>query len=1293
MSDSEIEIVFSDEEEEELKEEDEEEFEDKEDLEEVEEFEDEDIGYELNLSITGARPGDVLIGRQKCTMEVKIRVYQKEIWPQKDHLDELRDYPKVWKSFIQKLSNLPFFAKMKFEEREKWLEEHQSNNEFIDGDCEMDLLDAGKQKDSKFCDLPQEDLDTLMKGKENETGHWTFDEVQSFFPRKAGSKAKHQTLVFIKGFWKVVSDYKVVNSHKGIIFDVQNGLLLTECKANEDQEIIKIQGIPKTLKEDKRRGWVKDKTQDIAFLISKDRYNLKIIDELIKEVYMKHKKYKKCKDQEEYIISLVSKIKQDFKDYSAGAFKSEMQKIIRFAAPEVSLFDGEIVDADLVLCVVVGMLAQNPGSFVPDIQRYVTGLESVGKRLAVICGIEDVYMPPERMNELVSLLSGALLAQRVRSWIPNKQTLINWMETALKSKYEERCAAYDWHEGLEIKPYCISNKISKMKVCSALIDELKTFESDLGMIRYVAEHYDNLELLSYGKNKGVMPISHGTDQHWATGFVYFFSSETIKKVFYGKKITAQHQLPDSKDASSFGKLFKKVFWEVCGVNPRRHDHLSNIFDENIFEDDEFVKEVRFAQKMYLLSKKFSKEKRKTIKDKTYEFDFKLNNSWLAGLVGAIEIKGNPATIVTMRPDDPYQLIAVRKPARGMAEFITAEREEQAKKTAKQMLKDGIKLNAATSPSDFLKGAVVKLEDDVYYIEKDGVRMTWDDARELHFSLPYHNTIEKSIENALNYIGDGIEKNAFEKLNKLLRGKTNDVIYRALSYISNYKSEFEMNRVGRDGHGTYQAVNLNDPEAYQMLLTISQIFPAALRPVEKNVQKFSVPIGPLLWNIVSYIKEYLSKEDIEDDGWDDIDIVDELERKPWTHQIDTVEEMARNFKSGTKGSLLWLPVGLGKTLIIMKYIAWLKNENKLPKYILYTLPSSAIESVVHEIQAFGVKINYIIPLKSIKGKVIPEGVTVTQKCELVPFVINIIRHDDMRKIDNELRAYASNCMFLVDEVHKALNETKRTSACLDIARLSKLFVVFTGTVVTDNKVYKLLWWLEQIVEFEVNMKNFWVSANSIVARKVVTGVKVNRKEIVAKFTDKELNHHKSLIPISMGGNNHYTTIHDYIDASKVCYKACSRKMITETMRLIDKGVMLVAQNKEHQEILKNMLLKEDVNDEDIYVLTGENSIFLTDEHVKKKKVHDYKVVIVPVNKPEGYTLTRLASTITSVYPSSCASRIQLFGRVNRIGQKAKEINEITVHCGLLSYILKNHDQAKSLMIALSDMAKKIDIKKV
>ena len=115
--------------------------------------------------------------------------------------------------------------------------------------------------------------------------------------------------------------------------------------------------------------------------------------------------------------------------------------------------------------------------------------------------------------------------------------------------------------------------------------------------------------------------------------------------------------------------------------------------------------------------------------------------------------------------------------------------------------------------------------------------------------------------------------------------------------------------------------------------------------------------------------------------------------------------------------------------------------------------------------------------------------------------------------------------------------------------------------------------------------------------------------------------------------------------------------------------------------------------------GGQSIHLTDDSVSQGRVRDYKVVIVTIRQAEGYTLTRLKVMVTSVYPSNQATRVQIEGRINRIGQvgyphvvegeEKRAIKYVTVHCGALTWILENHRDAKSIEDVMRQLADEID----
>lgn len=335
-------------------------------------------------------------------------------------------------------------------------------------------------------------------------------------------------------------------------------------------------------------------------------------------------------------------------------------------------------------------------------------------------------------------------------------------------------------------------------------------------------------------------------------------------------------------------------------------------------------------------------------------------------------------------------------------------------------------------------------------------------------------------------------------------------------------------------------------------------------------------------------------------------------------------------------------------------------------------------------------NLIVPTKSAGQHPLIKYVQRPGKSDVEEFTVNLIEHDHLRLCEERFASVAPQCIFVIDEVHKALNETKRTSVALSLSHLAEEFVALTGTPIIDSNTYKLIWWLEQIVPFEVNERNFWVAANAMVAKKVNTGVLVEREEVIPVMDGVIQHKYTTLVPPGLGGSNANFGPKYLREAIELCYETCTTAMIDLTAKCVKlkKGVMIVAHNSHHQTKLLKGLIKKGIAEKDIFVLSAGNSIFLTDQTVEEKKEYDYKVVITTIRKSEGYTLTRLNTLITSVYPSNNATREQIEGRINRIGQKAKSVTFYTVHCGILSYILKKHKDARNLSAVLETLADEI-----
>ena len=414
--------------------------------------------------------------------------------------------------------------------------------------------------------------------------------------------------------------------------------------------------------------------------------------------------------------------------------------------------------------------------------------------------------------------------------------------------------------------------------------------------------------------------------------------------------------------------------------------------------------------------------------------------------------------------------------------------------------------------------------------------------------------------------------------------------------------------------------------------------------------------------------------------------------PQNLQLAAIEEMRARHEDQRPGNFLWMTVGLGKTYCVLSHLKYLQGKGCLPPYIVYTLPASAMRSVVEEICAFGLEVEVLVPLKSAVRsdhplrRFIRQGPTVAPS----PFVVSVIEHDHLRMCEAALLQCAPNAFVVVDEVHKALNATKRTSVALEMSRLSRDFVALTGTPVVDEKTHKLMWWFEQLVEFEVNDANFWTAANGMVAKRETTRIPINYDEVVAEWSKEEEAEYMRLAPVRLGGKNSSVNPRVFTELMTLSYRAATREMVNQVRHLlVHGGVFVVTHTVDHMDEVHRLLLQKGVvRARDVFCLDKTNSILLTDDAVAAGKTRDYKVVLTTVRKCEGYTLTRLKSMVTSVYPSNNATREQIEGRINRIGQKAKELHIRTVHCGILTFILQHHKDARSLSQVLQTLADEV-----
>lgn len=1197
---------------------------------------------ELSVALTGATSGDLLVGVRNVNRGAILKI-DGDIFPSRKVLDELRNHGSLWKDFLSRLQVVKHLSKKDPEAREKWLDEQEDS---IPDGC---LTDAGAklmviQPGGMTQNVVAERLDEMMC-----SGYMNQRNFESYFPVKGhggGWKGRH-TLVLFRKYWRVVPRHDVVSSYEGrkisLTTQVNSYYVLPNIcsaytkKGRDSVRHVGLGDVPNNSHLPLNR-WTRSGTKDLA--VGFDNGGRPFV--------------------------MDDKLAQKMKGLTPGACKSLIQKIIRFRPKYVAfpsfLPGNSKISSEVCLSQLIRHLVAIPGSFVPDIQRYVTGAEAAFKR-TVVSILEDANAPLERIE---ASLSGALLAQRLQGWKPKEESVQDLCDVAIQALESNAYWDYNFARGARMDPCIAGLADDPGKNTSALLDEIKSFKSDLDFVRDIARGCGVVN--GYTFRPETMMMERCVDQHWAPDFVYFMDPSYV------------NSLCEEKNGKVFGDLFSATWQYSSSINPRKKE-----FE---IESNSFVRELRRAQRLYLVARQHPVATRVRIPNKEYKVHLDLPSGWLSCLIGPLSVRNK---VVTLGADDPLDLIVIRKPSRsnpnaspiGEAEIASAKLE------ATRILQSGVLLKAARAPIPELHGSKAYLTDDGFMVQTQEGMVSWDTIR-MNVKLEYpllEAPTEPLEEASLIEWGYGVTSGADLLLDEEIQAIEVPVLRRVLRFLSGYSCRVEMNSVGRDGAGTVHSVTRDDVAAYQSILRISSLYPAALMPRKAKPCSFDVKSPPLLWHVRSKLRASLDTMVKEPSRWKD---VEDKSRAPQAHQLDALELIKQNLLAGNPGTFLWMTVGAGKTMILLLYVQWLIRTGRMPKYFVYTLPSSALESVSKEIQLFGLQPRLMVPLKSACGRSYPEGVEVSQgkDVEPLPFRVNLVTVDThLRLCGRTLEKFAPDALFVFDEVHKNLNDSQRTSSALSLASLSRDFVAFTGTPVVDSKAYKLIAWLQKIVPFEVNQKNYLVAANAMISKQVNTRVKVLRSSIVASMDDLEKHRYESLVPPSLGGRNKNPVYIDWRTATDVCYEVVTREMSRLAMKL-NRGegrrVCLVCRDFTHQGVLYKHLLKLGAKPDEVLLLQRDKGVHLTPSDAASP----YKFAICPISRPEGYTLTLMDVMISSVYPSNLATRTQIEGRINRLSQCSESVHYYTVHTGILTRIMESHKEAKCLMKALEEVSRTV-----
>lgn len=1088
-----------------------------------------------------------------------------------------------------------FFENMSYNERLKWLNDNKVNlyeSYLEDVEMEIKFIKIGGKF---FLDkLGDDGISKLME----DSKWWPIREVYNMFPKNPGSKSKKHTLIFRPSNWVLMPDEKMDKKYMPI--NIDNGKFgdINKFKKSVELSNSKIEGVTICYGEKRIK---KLKWSDMLNLAGECGGNKNSME----------------------------KIKEYIEWMTPSVHKSLIQKIIRTKCIKVE-HEGIYYNPVDVLYTSISLLMLCPGSFVPNIQKYVTGLESM-KRIAVSI-MEDSWT--DKIEILLSIYCMSLLSQHDKMWEPSDNQIKNIFNIARESQQTEKLFDYNnkkCEDDYEINSYYL---------CYEILKELKSFDSDINMLKSIAKNKGCYRKIINKNHLETMPLIHCIDHHCYP--------EIAHKIQYN------------------GKQYSEIFgdiWDKCsGVNPRSIKYL------NWNSDIEYI---RKAQK-YIWNKKSRDPVNIDSKQKgVYNVNYNLSDQLLAGYIGHILTKvGKTDCIVVVLPSDvkSCKLVAIKHPSRNTEIELTEYQKTEAIKSAISILRNGVTINCAGSFIPGLNKSTVYYKGDImddlnqpYFCikTKDGSE-TWENYCNMNLSFPLIESYGITIEDAILKTSDGVVEDADYKLKTLISEYDTFVLSRLKHYIVGYTDKIVLGQIGRDGNGTDYSVLPIDTLVDNILCYICCLYPSALR---SSTNGYIVKNGPLFWHVRNLIFDNC----LHTEKFTKWPKLKKVNVHLWEHQTDSVNSMIKKSSAGNKGHEIWINVGMGKTAIAIEYIRYLISNNKMPKYCVWTGPPSSIDNIIKEFQRY-------------RMDAIQVGCR-SSESELEPYKINIVQHDHMRKLHHKLKLAAPNTLFIVDEFHKTMAKTIRTSVALELVKLSYDFVAMSGTIIkgTGSDMKELFVWLQQIVNFEVTDKNYIVAISELISKKITTNVYVDRINISADI--KNPNKYYASVPLVMGGT---ASNIDFKTALECSYDSTMDELVYYILEYVGVGekVFVAVKDTKRQNYLYNRI-KDKVSK--VYLITNKTPITL-----KPEDNSDISVIITTKQHVEGYTLTDRRVALYELFFANQSIYEQLDGRLNRIGQPSDEIRIITIHSGVLSYIYKKYNAARNLSETLKGFAKEIDM---
>jgi superfamily II DNA or RNA helicase len=927
-----------------------------------------------------------------------------------------------------------------------------------------------------------------------------------------------------------------------------------------------------------------------------------------------------CRDLDAFVDV---EVKKETSWFTPSIFKSLMQKCIRVRPIRVE--GDSVYPVENVLISSFILLLLHPGAFVPNLNAFVNGAESALKRLGVSL-IEDGVCS----LEAASCLFAAALATRF-GYFPSL-------------KFVERCVSW-CVVGLGPEYMMYNTKVfnkallsEPAKRCCAFLEALGSFESDINMLYSAFGVKKNLPSLH--SRPEVMPIYHCLDHHSIC------------------EIAHLHMEFEKAEPSL---IFSRIWTKGTGLNSRKV----------AFEVDSHVKK---AQEWLWILKTNEKERLELKEGEVFGGRFSIDRSWIAGLIGPMPLKfGSQELLSFYDPENIDKVISIRRPSRDSDVFLDEDTKTRAA---------GRAIYSHSTTPIVIRSPILKLNFECFYQHGDfacrnvdtGDSFMWNSYCESSFELPVLkdyvapavDDFEGIVRRASSFVLDqeGVKEGALALIEAVVKSVNKDVLMRLGMYLRPVKTEIMLNKLSRDGKGAYLMAAPEDSCVFRILLYICCLVPGVLR-FESSTIRFKVKYFPF-WSLIRSMVLGLI-EAAPQHVWT---VIPRNSRVLTDSQLGAVDTILDRLSAGRRGHLLWMDVGLGKTQIVLSIMESLVKENKMPRYCVFAITPSSEENICNQIKLMGLKVHKLDPRK---GKHVPV-VNCKDNC------VNVVFHDHLDDLHENLKEISSEAFFLFDEVHYMFGNSKRSSVALELAKVCNMFIAMTGTLVRNKDIQKdhIIDWLGQVVDFEITSENYMIGVASLVSGKKELPIKQTRIEVDVPILDAS---YYNYVDSRFGGQSNKV---DYFRAASICFESVYEGIKNRVLyhRELNHGcIFVVVKDKAMQRRLHDDLTA--LRFKCFSVGSGNSISIQTDSNPE-----GYEVVITTPKLETGYDVTAARYMITAPYPSNEASRTQLVGRIVRLSQKSSEVYVETLHCGILSYSMKHHEVAREISKSLSGMQKEV-----